>query len=79
VTAEQHRIVARFKRLVRDAKAAGLAVVVDSDAPSVRLIPRAEHDATDDIRGLGVAIRVDNACGGADAKVSGDACCYGNI
>jgi hypothetical protein len=78
VTPAQRRIVARFRRLVRDAKAAGLVVVADSDAPSVRFIPRAEHDATGDIRGLGVAIRVDNACGGADAKANGDACCYGN-
>jgi hypothetical protein len=77
MTREQSAIVRRLRRLVSDARKVGLSVVVDADAVAIRLIPTAEA-AGNDVRGLGEVVDVDNACGSQGAKVSGDACCFGN-
>lgn len=78
MTDQQERIVRRFQRLVGDARKAGLVVAADADAIAIRLIPKEEADATDDIRQAGEIVYVDNACGGGGSKVSGLACNYGN-
>ena len=78
MTREQDRIVRRFERLISDAKAVGLMVAVDCDAVAIRLIPTEEASA-DDIRSVGTTVPVHNACGSRPAKVSGNACNFGNL
>lgn len=76
---KQLAIIARFRRLVRDAHAAGLVLAVDAEAWALRFIPReaaatADHlgdvgEAVEfpDVRGvddaLGESVSVDSACG----------------
>ena len=76
---KQLAIIARFRRLVRDARAAGLVLAVDAEAWALRFIPREAAAAADelcevgeavefpDVRGvddaLGESVAVDSACG----------------
>lgn len=57
------RIAARLRRLARDAKRAGVALVVDPDASGVRVMPAAEM-REDDLRGRGEWVEMHGACGG---------------
>lgn len=68
----QSRIVARLRRLVRDAEAAGLALVVDAEADSggVRVMT-AEEAAADDLRSLGVLVPLHDGCGGGADRTGG--------
>lgn len=80
MTDRQKRIVRDFERLIHRAKLAGLEVVVDSDAMAIRVMTRLQATAPNaDLRMLGVAVKVHNACGGGGSKSSGLACNYGNI
>ena len=58
-------LVRRFKRLLRDCRAAGVRVVADADGCSVRFIDADTFAAADDLRGLGESVTVDGGCGGA--------------
>ncbi len=78
LTPAQARIVKRFQRLVRDAKAADLVLAVDAHAWALRFIPREVEQAADDLCTVGEAVTfpdvpcdltrgegvsVDSACG----------------
>ena len=63
MTDAQDKIVQRFRRLVADARKAGLIVAVDGDVIAIRLIPKTEHTGAEDIRELGETVKVDDACG----------------
>lgn len=67
-----------MRRLITKANRAGLAVVVDGDGPSIRVMT-VEEANREDLRGLGERVSVDNGCGSHQAKVSGGACNYGNL
>jgi hypothetical protein len=69
----------QFDKLIAKAFREGIAVVVDSDAIALRLIPRDVVDRGDDLRQLGDIVRVHNACGSSPARVSGRACNDGNL
>lgn len=56
MTPEQRRIVAKFRRLVKDAKSAGLTLAVDAPAWALRFIPREEERIADDLSVVGVAV-----------------------
>jgi hypothetical protein len=71
-------IANRLERLRVDAEEAGFALVVDSDAMAVRVMTEAQA-RKGDLRTLGIAVRLHNACGSAVAKVSGSAVNYGNL
>lgn len=58
------RIVRRLRRLVADARAAGLVLVADADAPGIRVMSKEEHRAADDLRKVGDLVDCD-ACGGS--------------
>jgi hypothetical protein len=54
----------RFERLVADANAAELKVVVDAEAWAIRLVTYEEQrDPDADLRELGVTVGCDSACG----------------
>ena len=76
MTADQ--AVRRLRRLVDQARKAGLRVVVDANGPAVGVLTEAEYQANrHDLRGRGEFVTVDDACGGAAVRVSGDASNYG--
>ena len=56
MNAAQKRIVARFRRLVADAKKADLVLAVDAGAWALRFIPREVERASDDLREVGEAV-----------------------
>ncbi len=63
MTREQDAIVRRLRRLIRDAKAAGIALVADaSGSGSIRAMT-AEEAARDDIRDLGESVPLHGGCG----------------
>jgi len=67
MNASQRRIVARFRRLTKDARAAGLTLAVDAEAWGLRFIPN--ETPQDDLRGAGhlVGFPVENARGDWEA------------
>jgi methionine synthase II (cobalamin-independent) len=68
-------IAKRLRQNVEDAHAAGLVLVVDADAVAIRVMPK-KALKEDDLRTLGEAVDVDEACGGSSAQMTGDACKY---
>lgn len=68
-------VVRRLKKLVSDAKTAGVHLVADSDAMGVRVLTAEEYrDARDDLRRAGELVDFDDACGGSTSRVGGLAC-----
>lgn len=68
----QSRIIARLRRLVRDAEAAGLALVADAGSThgGIRVMT-AEEARSDDLRYLGVHVPMHEGCGGSGSDRSG--------
>lgn len=77
MTAEQSRIVRRFRRLVKDAKAAGLVLAVDAHAWGLRFIPREEERAADDLSEVGEVVEFEDVpCDLSKGECVGvDSCC----
>lgn len=74
LTAKQQAVVARFRRLVKDAERVGLKVVADSGAIGVRFLTASEYGDGSDLTERGELIKVHDACGADAPKYSGDAC-----
>ena len=76
MTREQDAIVRRLRRLVRDAHAAGIALVADAtDSDGAIRVMTAAEASRDDLRGLGESVSLHGGCGGG---VSPRADPYGN-
>lgn len=62
----QTRIVARLRRLVKDAERAGLALVADAESGSggIRVMP-SEEVMAEDLTALGTYVPLHSACGGS--------------
>lgn len=78
MTAEQRRIVARFKRLVRDAKAADLFLSVDVHAWGLRFIPAEVERAAEDLGTVGECVEFpegDHRSREGEVTVGVDSCC----
>lgn len=65
------RMVRRLRRMVSDARKAGLVLVTDADAVGVRVLTEEEHRASDDLRKMGELVTFEDGCGGCHAVVSG--------
>lgn len=74
-----HKLKTEFEALVKKAKRAGFAIVVDADAVAIRIVPERVAAESGDLRGVGEMVRVHNGCGGGGPGSSGDACNYGNL
>ncbi len=77
MTPEQRRIVRRFRRLVKDAKASGLVLAVDAHAWGLRFIPREQERAADDLGEAGTVVQFeDEPCDLSNGEAVGtDSCC----
>lgn len=77
MNAAQKRIVARFRRLVADAKKADLVLAVDAGAWALRFIPREVERAADDLGIVGEAVEFSGeTCNLSKGEAVGvDSCC----
>lgn len=64
MTREQAAIARRLRRLVQDARKAGVALVADADCGAIRIMSTAELRAAEDLRIVGEPIDVHGGCGG---------------
>lgn len=69
-------MVRRLRRIVADARKAGLVLATDADAVGVRVLTRREHEEASDLRKVGEIVTFDDGCGGGQR--SGDSK-YGNV
>ncbi len=59
------RIVSRLRRLVADAARDGVSIIADAGSNGrIRVAWADESKAADDLRDVGVSVRVHGACGG---------------
>lgn len=77
MNADQRRIVERFRRLVRDAKAADLVLAVDAQVWGLRFIPREVEREAKDLCEVGESVEFpDTPADMSEGEcVSVDSCC----
>ena len=69
----------KLEKLIKMAELSGVCVVVDADAVAIRLIPNTEAKEGDDLRRLGIVVKVHNACGGGSGWIGGHPITHGAV
>lgn len=72
-----YTVKTKMEKLIRKAERAGVLVVADADALAIRLIPSTEVKEDDDLRKLGIVVKVHNACGGGVSSVGSHPATHG--